>query len=123
MIKCKPQTANWSPPKDLPPNWRILKKSETTRCYRSRNGLAVIVSCCRYEDGKNWVHLSVSRKKSYPTWEEFVQVKELFLGRESKAIQVLPPRSEWVNDHPYCLHLWQCLDENLIPDFRIDGTI
>ncbi|HAO11366.1 MAG TPA: hypothetical protein DCQ51_09400 [Planktothrix sp. UBA8407] len=121
-IKVKPQTVNWKPPK-LPPNWRTIDETSSAGCYRSRNGLAVMISCCRYEDGKNWIHLSISRRKSYPTWDEQVHIKELFLGKESKAIQVFPPRSQWVNDHPYCLHLWECLDGFELPDFRILGTI
>lgn len=127
MQVVKPQTANWKPPKNLPQNWRTIRLSEIEQqpygVYRSRNGLAVIISCCRYEDNKNWIHLSISRKDKLPSWSEFVQVKEIFLGKESTAIQVIPPRSQWVNDHPFCLHLWQCLDETSIPDFRIEGTI
>ena len=117
------KTVNWQPPTELPQNWKIIKRSEDGAAYRNRTGLAVIISCCVEADGKNWIHLSVSKRKQYPTWDEFVQVKELFLGRESLALQVLPPRSEWVNDHPFCLHLYQCLDKRLTPDFRKLGTI
>jgi len=28
-----------------------------------------------------------------------------------------------VNDHPRCLHLWCCLDRDVVPDFRRGGTI
>lgn len=119
----QPKTAIWQPPTDLPPNWKILRQSEDGAAYRNRTGLLVIISCCVEADGKNWIHLSVSKRKQYPSWDEFVQVKELFLGRESLAIQVLPPRSEWVNDHNFCLHLYQCLDERPTPDFRKIGTI
>lgn len=119
----QPKTANWQPPTDLPQNWRILRKDEDGAAYKSRTGLVVIISCCVERDGKNWVHLSVSKRKQYPSWDEFSQVKDLFLGSESLAIQVLPPRSEWVNDHNYCLHLYQCLDERPTPDFRKLGTI
>lgn len=117
------KTANWEPPKDLPQNWKIIRQSEDGAAYRSRNGLLVMISCCVERDGRNWVHLSVSRRKEYPSWDEFSRVKDLFLGREALALQVLPPRSEWVNDHAYCLHLYQCLDERVTPDFRKMGTI
>jgi len=51
------------------------------------------------------------------------QVKDLFLGVNALAIQVLPPKDEFVNDYEYCLHVYQCLDERPIPDFRKLGTI
>lgn len=121
----KPKTVDWQPPKseDLPPNWRVIKWSHDGAAYKNRTGIAVIISCCVEQDGKNWVHLSVSKRKQCPNWLEFAQVKDLFLGKESLAIQVLPPRSEWVNDHEFCLHLYECLDERPVPDFRKLGTI
>jgi hypothetical protein len=115
----------WKPPtaEDLPSNWSIKKRGFNGGWYKSRDGLAVIISSCQEQDGKLWVHLSVSRKKSIPTWADLVKVKELFLGTDALAIQVLVPRSEWVNDHEFCLHLYQCLDDRPIPDFRKLGTI
>ena len=119
------KTVDWNPPtpEQLPINWSIKKLGSDGGFYKSRNGLAVIISCCVESDGKNWVHLSVSRKNSIPTWGELVDVKEIFLGKNAVAIQVLPPRSEWVNVHPFCLHLYQCLDDRPVPDFRKLGTI
>jgi hypothetical protein len=119
------KTVDWNPPtaEQLPINWSVRELGLDGGAYKSRNGLAVIISCCIEEDGKNWVHLSVSRKNSMPTWGELVDIKEIFLGKNAVAIQVLPPRSEWVNIHPFCLHLYQCLDDRPIPDFRKLGTI
>jgi hypothetical protein len=118
-----PKTVSWEPPTNLPENWKVIRYSEDGAAYKNRTGLCVMISCCVESDGKNWVHLSVSKKKAEPTWYELVQVKELFLGEDSLAIQVLPPRSEWVNDHSHCLHLYECLDDRPIPDFRKLGTI
>jgi hypothetical protein len=39
------------------------------------------------------------------------QVKELFFKEEETAMQVHPPRSEWITNHPRCLHLWRPHDE------------
>jgi len=68
-VSVKPQTAGWNPPKDLPQNWKIIELSESGDggFYKSRNGLLVALSCCIESDGKNWVHLSVSRKKELPS--------------------------------------------------------
>lgn len=56
--------------------------------------------------GEGWDHVSASRADRCPTWEEMCQVKEAFFEDEDCAIQYHPPKSEYVNFHPHCLHLW-----------------
>jgi hypothetical protein len=34
-------------------------------------------------------------------------VKSLFWDDEESVMQLHPPKSQWVNNHPYCLHLWK----------------
>jgi hypothetical protein len=85
--------------------------------------LRVLCSACVESDGKRWIHVSCSRPNRLPSWEELRLVKDTFIGRDRKAIQVLPPASEYVNDNPHVLHLWACLDGDGLPDFRKDGTI
>ena len=85
--------------------------------------LRVICSACVEADGKRWVHVSCSRPNRIPSWEELRLVKDTFVGRDRKAIQVLPSDAEYVNAHPYVLHLWACLDGDGLPDFRKGGLI
>lgn len=54
-----------------------------------------------------WEHVSVSTEKRCPTWEEMCRIKDLFWGPEDVVMQLHPARSEYVNRHPYCLHLWR----------------
>lgn len=54
-----------------------------------------------------WEHVSVSLPDRCPTWEEMAYVKSLFWDEEDCVVQYHPPRSEYVNQHPYCLHLWR----------------
>lgn len=70
-------------------------------------------------DSKLWAHLSVGGGfvERLPSWKELRWCKEYFLG-DRRAIQVLPPRAEYVNLHPHVLHLYAPLEENPIPDFR-----
>ena len=56
---------------------------------------------------EGWEHVSVSREDRCPTWEEMCQVKALFWDPEDTVIEYHPPASEYVNNHPYCLHLWR----------------
>lgn len=54
-----------------------------------------------------WEHVSVSTPYRCPTWEEMAFIKSLFWDEEETVIQYHPPRSQYVNKHRYCLHLWR----------------
>lgn len=58
-------------------------------------------------DGDGWEHVSVSYPNRCPTWAEMCHVKDLFWDPEDAVMQLHPPESEYVNNHPYCLHLWR----------------
>lgn len=69
---------------------------------------------CIISDGSGWQHVSVTivgdKKRTAtrcPTWEEMCYVKDLFWDKSETVIQYHPPESEYVNNHPYCLHLWK----------------
>lgn len=68
----------------------------------SRNVLKIISS-----DGMGWDHVSVSKKYSTPTWEEMCKIKGLFWDDYDCVIQYHPPKKDYVNNHPHCLHLWK----------------
>lgn len=54
-----------------------------------------------------WEHVSVSRKDRCPTWDEMCQIKDLFWDDSDCVVQFHPPKAEYVNNHPFCLHLWR----------------
>lgn len=58
-------------------------------------------------DGAEWEHVSVSRTDRCLTWEEMCQVKAMFWSADDCVLQFHPPESDYVNNHPYCLHLWR----------------
>ncbi len=62
--------------------------------------------------GGGWEHVSVSYPNRYPTWEEMCRIKDMFWNEEECVVQYHPPKSEYVNNHPYCLHLWRKSGEN-----------
>lgn len=64
--------------------------------------LRVIIS-----DQEGWEHVSVSLPHRCPTWAEMCRVKALFWDDEDCVMQLHPPKSEWVNNMQYCLHLWR----------------
>lgn len=57
--------------------------------------------------GGGWDHVSVSFPHRCPTWDEMCEVKDIFFEPEECVIQYLPPRGDYINRHPYCLHLWR----------------
>ncbi len=58
--------------------------------------------------GMGWDHASVSLPNRCPTWDEMCFVKALFFEPEECVVEFHPPASRYVNNHPYCLHLWRC---------------
>lgn len=64
-------------------------------------------------DGLQWEHVSVSRRDRCPTWDEMCQVKAIFWDDEDCVMQLHPPKSDWVNNHSFCLHLWRPLDAEI----------
>lgn len=79
------------------------------------NGYFKLMICYEWlqiiaSDGMGWKHVSVSRfmdGRKVPTWEMMCRVKDLFFEPQDWVIQFHPAHSEYVNNHPGCLHLWQ----------------
>jgi len=109
-------------PKVLPSGWALIEERVDGNTYKNDfNGAVVLVSAHLAEGnkGKRWIHFSASFRDRLPTHEEMVTWKEIFLGQQTKAISVIPPRREYVNIHPNVLHLWCCLDGDGLPDFTL----
>lgn len=56
-----------------------------------------------------WEHVSVSLENRCPNWPEMCFVKDLFWEDDEVVMQLHPAKSDYVNNHPYCLHLWRPL--------------
>lgn len=73
-------------------------------------------------DGAGWEHVSVSLPDRCPTWEEMARVKAMFWDADDCVVQFHPPASEYVNNHPYCLHLWRSTRHSFpMPDSLLVG--
>jgi hypothetical protein len=79
-------------------------------------------------DGFGWEHVSIvvhSKKIKVdrcPTWGEMCFLKDLFWDGTDCVVQFHPPESEYVNNHPNCLHLWRPTDQALpLPDSILVG--
>ena len=80
------RTAHWRPA------WRVF-------CEVGRNAIWIIAS-----DGQ--ARFGVDRS-ALPEWDEMCFVKDLFWRDDECVVQFHPPRAEYVNYHPNCLHLWK----------------
>lgn len=121
---------DWLQTLPLPPRWQELDTSawtgrpmrERARAYQFRQHLKVLVSAAIYGavHGR-WLHVSVSRADHVlPTWTEMALVKDVFIGGDRLALQVMPPDAEYVNIAEV-LHLWHPLDGLVLPDFTAGG--
>lgn len=110
-------------PMVLPAGWGIVDRWGDGYRVLHRTGIRCILSTAPFPDGREWLHISCSRENRIPSWDDMKFVKETF-ARDKLAVQVFPPPEEYVNEHPFCLHLWVPLTgERPLPDFRFQGSI
>ena len=64
---------------------------------------------CIVSDGMGWEHVSVtlSNGNRLPTWTEMCFIKDTFWDKKDTVFQIHPAHKDYVNCHPYCLHLWR----------------
>jgi hypothetical protein len=66
------------------------------------------------EDRPKW-HMSISHRTNearpqpgrYPKWDEIADARYRFVPDNVTMAMLLPPRSEYVNMHETCFHLWE----------------
>lgn len=89
--------------------------SMTGAFYVRRNSILIFALSTGNADLKvdselfHWEHVSVSlpRQRRCPTWPEMCFIKDLFWDEEETVIQYHPKKSDYVNIHPFVLHLWK----------------
>jgi hypothetical protein len=75
---------------------------------RSQRGNKLL---CIVSDDGGWQHVSVEveGKNRTPYWDEMCDVKRIFWRDDEVVLQYHPAKSNYVNVHPYVLHLWKPL--------------
>lgn len=103
--------------------WHKLRDGEDGQAWETTDGMRVIWSVAREQDGEVWMHVSISRFDRLPSYGDQVRVKNLFIGIERYAYSVWPPVEKHVNIHERCLHLWSRLTgDPPLPDFTRGGA-
>lgn len=78
-----------------------------------RNGVKLCCIVSKACDQYPWDHVSVSTKHRCPNWDEMCFIKEIFFDDEEAVMQFHPPKSEYINCHPYTLHMWRPTQEEI----------
>lgn len=80
-------------------------------------------------NGMGWEHVSVQeepmpdQQQAVPSWETMCWVKNLIWGENETVVQYHPRKLDYVNNHPYVLHLWRPTKEKLPkPNPRLVGV-
>jgi hypothetical protein len=100
-----------------PENYRVIFGPMASDVSYGNNGVFQIPLSsrtrlqCIVSDGEGWEHVSVvaysDNKMRTPTWAEMCKIKDMFWNENECVVQFHPPKSEYVNNHPHCLHLWK----------------
>jgi hypothetical protein len=63
-------------------------------------------------DGMGWEHVSVTyyKRNKTPNWDDMCYIKGLFWEEEEMVMELHPPKSQYINNHPHTLHLWKPKD-------------
>ena len=61
--------------------------------------------------GGGWEHVSIDGKNRTPTWDEMCSIKDMFFSDDECCVQYHPPKSEYVNNIPHCLHIWKPIEQ------------
>lgn len=86
--------------------------------------VAYIIVTGWYHDHAGWLHASMSRPESVPSYDDLVLLHRAVWGATGYSYQVFAPVGDHVNIHDRCLHLWGRADGSpRLPNFAVYGSI
>ena len=94
------------PCREINGSWRTQTGDSFGLFYVPHKSFTLKVIACDGEE-TGWEHVSVSLTHRTPNWDEMCFIKALFWGDDETVVQFHPKVSEYVNQHPHCLHLWR----------------
>ena len=117
----------------VPEKYRIKDGAFASRLYEDGNNGVFLVPIPQKKplrqftviasDGGGYEHVSVSLNDRTPTWGEMCAIKSVFWGVEDCVMQLHPPQKDYINNHPYCLHLWRPINEAIpMPPWQMVGA-
>lgn len=106
---------DWIPHKSGP--WGYDEQRYGIALDHASDRIRVLASASINTDRKAWLHVSVSRQKRQPTWDDLVRVRDELFESEMLFVKIIPPRSKYVNINPNVLHVFHCFDGSPLPEF------
>ena len=124
--------------------WRIRKGSLASNDSVGRAGAFIIpltqeknakVAMVIAIDGRDtgWEHVSVyvqyqaskgKIRRRTPNWGEMCFIKNSFWDEEECVVQYHPARSQYVNNHPFVLHMWKPNGQEMpVPPAMLVGVV
>ena len=110
-------------PKELVEKFRVYRGSHSSPPGKTYGAFFIQYKSFRLKviasDGEEsgWDHVSVSLEHRCPNWDEMCFVKDLFFDEGETVVQFHPAKSDYINNHKYCLHMWRPVDLPLpLPD-------
>jgi len=78
-------------------------------CWAARVADGILSVIYSVDSGRR--HASIAHTSRYPTWDEIKEVRYSFFPDDCMVAMPLPPRSDYVNLHPNCFHLYEMVDD------------
>ena len=93
--------------------------AEDGEAWTRDGGVTVMWSIATEADGRPWLHASLARRNTLPTYADMQRLHNVFVGDNRYAYEVRAPRSVHVNIHEHALHMWAVMDggPEPLPDF------
>lgn len=94
------------------------------RIFRAFPGPVPVTAKVGRGENEHWLHVSFTHRNRMPGWLDIRHVKEVLVGKDRKAVIVLPPEDKDGHDlgsREYTLHFYSNLDRDSLSDFRSNG--
>lgn len=113
-----------------PPRWATLngvhldERGDRARVRRIIVSLDRDIAGREHSAGVPWIHASISRTDTMPTYADLTLLHRVVFGSNAWAYQVFAPAAAHVNLHDFALHLWGRWDGlPVLPDLTHRGEI
>lgn len=96
---------------DPPPDFVIVAgggPDDDGFCADNRSGKLRIIASW----GEGWEHVSVSHRTRCPLYDEMAYIARHFWPDQA-AMQLHVPASDHINCHPFCLHWWRPIAQEI----------